>query len=460
MQPRTLPSNLDAEAAILGGVYLRRGCLDLAAVAALEVEDFYSPKHQATFTAIRNLEATAKPIDPVTVDAELQRIGKSEAVGGLAFQASLALHVPSEHNVEEYARIVAGLAVRRRLISTCADVVDRLYHPDGDDLDGEAGKSYAISALEAVSVASASSCRPISEIVIERMRALHRLASDREAGRAALTGVPTGIAELDRAIGGYQPGIVTTIGARPAMGKSSMLLAALDAATAAGLGAHAFLLEDSDEAQADRAIARDSRVPAQSIRRFELTRSDLAEISASVQRLRTRNQWHVEERAPRDVHALIRAVRREKRRLGTRLVVVDYVQLVAGSASRKYRAADRHLELDEVMTAMMRAAKEDGIAYVVASQLNRALESRADKRPTLGDLRESGSIEERSKCVLFPYRGAEYGPPVKGVDEINGELPDPDREWPTLLEVGIAKNSNGQTGRVIAHWDGPTMRVS
>jgi replicative DNA helicase len=146
MQPRTLPSNLDAEAAILGGVYLRRGCLDLAAVAALEVEDFYSPKHQATFTAIRNLEATAKPIDPVTVDAELQRLGKSESVGGLAFQAALALHVPSENNVEEYARIVAGLAVRRRLIATCADVVDRLYHPDGDDLDGEAGKSYAISA--------------------------------------------------------------------------------------------------------------------------------------------------------------------------------------------------------------------------------------------------------------------------------------------------------------------------
>lgn len=459
---RTLPSNLDAEASVLGGIYLRRSCLDLAPVAALEVEDFYSPAHQATFTAIRNLEVQAKPIDPVTVDAELVRLGKSQAVGGLAFQASLALHCPSEANVEEYARIVSGLAARRRVIVATADVLDALYAPPaGEDLDGEAAKTFAVGRIEAVQVASSSGVRSIGELVTARMRTLHRLASDREAGRISMTGIPTGVESLDRVLGGYQPGIVTIVGARPGMGKSSLLLAALDAATAAGFGAHAFLLEDSEESQADRAIARDSGVPGESIRRFELNRGQLADLASSVSRLRTRQQWHVEEDHPRDVHALVRAVRRERKRLGTRLVVVDYLQLLAGSASKKYGAGHRHLELDEVITTLMRASRNDKIAYVVASQLNRTLESRTDKRPTLADLRESGGIEEKAKAVIFLYRGAVYGPPVEGVDEIDGRLPDVDAgEWGRTMELIVAKNSNGQTGRVYASWDGPTMRVS
>lgn len=462
---RVLPHNLNAEASVLGGVLLRRACLGLPGVAALETEDFYGPKHQAVWMAIKNLEATSQPIDPITVEAELARLGKLQAVGGLAFLGELALITPSVDSVAAYAEIVGKLATRRAVIVAVGDVLDRLYAADEDDqdLNGAAAKTFAVTSIQRVEVRAESTARPIGKVVTARLDHLDRVFAARERGESVLTGIPTGIAALDEKLGGYQPGIVTIVAGRPAMGKSSVFLAGANAATLAGYGVHVFAFEDSEESLADRAMASLSGVAAESIRSMSLVRDDMRHIGDAINALKARKRWLVEANPSPYVDDIIRAARREQTDNGTRMAIVDYVQLLRGPRGRKYRVADREQELSDIGTELMLAAREDGIAYVVGSQLNRGCEQREDKRPVVSDMRGSGTLEERAKCVVMIYRGCVYGPSVEGVDERHDErgsyLPDGE-EWARMMELLVEKNSNGRTGRVFASFDGPTMRVS
>jgi len=462
---RILPHNLSAEASVLGGVLLRRAALDEPAVAALEVPDFYGPRHQAVWMAMRNLEATSQPIDPITVEVELQRLGKLDAVGGLAFLGELALITPTAERTADYAALVGKLSTRRKVIAACSDVLDRLYAADEDDedLNGSAAKTFAASAIQRVEVRSESTARTIGAVVKDRLDQLDRIYEARQRGEDALTGVPTGIAALDEKLGGYQPGIVTIVAGRPGMGKSSVFLAGADAATAAGHGVHIFAFEDSEESLADRAMSGLSGVAAEAIRSMSINRGEMRQIGDALNALKARKRWLIEDRPSPYVDDIVRAARREQAANGTKLAIVDYVQLLRGPRGRKYRVADREQELSDIGTELMLAAREDGIAYLLGSQLNRDCERRDDKRPVVSDMRGSGTLEERAKCVVMVYRGCVYGPAVEGVDERRDErgeyLPDGD-EWARIMELLVEKNSNGRTGRVIATFDGPTMRVS
>ncbi len=462
---RILPHNLSAEASVLGGVLLRRAALDEPAVAALEVPDFYGPRHQAVWMAMRNLEATSQPIDPITVEVELQRLGKLDAVGGLAFLGELALITPTAERTADYAALVGKLSTRRKVIAACSDVLDRLYAADEDDedLNGSAAKTFAASVIQRVEVRSESTARTIGAVVKARLDQLDRIYEARQRGEDALTGVPTGIAALDEKLGGYQPGIVTIVAGRPGMGKSSVFLAGADAATAAGYGVHIFAFEDSEESLADRAMAGLSGVAAEAIRSMSINRGEMRQIGDALNALKARKRWLIEDRPSPYVDDIVRAARREQAANGTKLAIVDYVQLLRGPRGRKYRVADREQELSDIGTELMLAAREDGIAYLLGSQLNRDCERRDDKRPVVSDMRGSGTLEERAKCVVMVYRGSVYGPAVEGVDERRdgrGEyLPDGD-EWARTMELLVEKNSNGRTGRVFATFDGPTMRVS
>lgn len=463
--PRILPHNLNAEASVLGGVLLRRAALAEPAVSALEVLDFYGPKHQAVWMAMQNLETTSQPIDPITVEAELQRLGKLDAAGGLAFLGELALITPSADRVSDYAAIVGKLSTRRKVIQALGEAQDRLYCADEDDedLNGAAAKTFAALAIQRVEVRSESTARPIGEVVKARLAHLDRVFEARQRGEDVLTGVPTGVASLDEKLGGYQPGIVTIVAGRPGMGKSSVFLAAADAATLAGHGVHVFAFEDSEESLADRAMAALSGVAAEAIRSMSIERGEMRQIGDAINALKARKRWLIEDRPSPYVDDIVRAARREQAANGTKLAIVDYVQLLRGPRGRKYRVADREQELSDIGTELMLAAREDGIAYLLGSQLNRGCEQREDKRPVVSDMRGSGTLEERAKCVVMVYRGCVYGPAVEGVDERRDErgeyLPDGD-EWARTMELLVEKNSNGRTGRVFATFDGPTMRVS
>jgi replicative DNA helicase len=274
-----------------------------------------------------------------------------------------------------------------------------------------------------------------------------------------MTGYPTGVASLDETIGGWQAGIVSIVAARPGMGKSSLGLSTADAGSAAGFGVHLFSLEDTKEAYADRTMSRTSGVPAETMRNAQLNRGQCEDILRAHAKLRGR-RWLVDGRSGLRADEIVRSVRRHRKGNDTRVVIVDYVQLVRKSNPRQ----SPHEALTEIITTLADAAKQDQLAYVVMSQLNREIEKRQDKRPQLADLRESGSLEERSKCVVGLYRGAQYGDPVKGIDwdpNWKGHAYEPDPvEFGGQAQVVVLKNSNGRTGTAWASWHGPTTSLT
>ena len=462
-----LPHNFDAEASILGGIMMRRQCLDLPAVQALEAEDFHSPRHMAVWMAILGLFESSTPIDPVTVAAELVRVGR-ESVADLAFLCDLATRVPTVDNVAHYATIVADLATRRRVIDAAATVVDRLRAADDDDdLNGDAARSFALATIGAVSARSKSAATTMGVIVKRRIGQLVDLSERRARGETVMTGVPTGIPALDDKTGGYQPGIVTMIAARPGVGKSSVMLAACAAATAAKQGVHVFAFEDGVDSLADRAMAGASGVAANAIRALDLNRDEMGRLGSAMNLIASRKTWLVEEEPSLYVDDICAAILRSRVDNGTRLVVIDYVQLLKGPRATRYRASDREQELSDIGTILMKFARDHDVAILLGSQLNRDCEKRDDKRPVKSDMRGSGSLEERAKAVIILYRGSMHGPAESGDEQTTnarGESCAPylplDDEWAEVMELILDKNSNGPQGRIRAHWHGPTMRVS
>jgi replicative DNA helicase len=440
------------EASILGAILLDNGTL--AQFPRLEVMDFLHGKHQVIFAAIRELEHENRPIDVVTVQAQIAHRGCSTV--DFADLGELAVHVPTVENAIEYVRQVRDASLCRRVRIVLADLLQT-----SEDTNGAELLSMASAALSKIDEDQPDATIAISALVRKRFNQLERIARDRESGVMTMTGFPTGVAALDEKTGGYQPGIVTIIAGRPAHGKSSVALAGADACSESGHGAHLFSLEDTVESYADRTIARSSSVSAEKMRNSTLTTDDCRRILRSHVSLKGR-KWLVDGRSGITADEIVRSVRRHAKENNTRVAFVDYVQLVKHPAAKPRLST--HEALTEIVTTVMNAAKHDGIAYVVMSQLNREIEKRQDKRPQLADLRESGSLEERAKCVIGVYRGAAYGGPQKGVDwdpSWSGRSSPPSEEAHAReIQLCVLKNSNGRTGTVFASWDGATTNVS
>lgn len=444
---------LNLEAGILGAILLHPETL--GEFPRLETDDFFDMRHKVVWQAMRNLEATGVPIDVVTLEAEIARHGKSDAVGGYAFLGELALRVPTVSNAHEYVRQIREASLARRVRMALADVTEygKRYELAGAEL-----LSMAMERLSSIDEGQPDGTVLISTLLKRRLGQLDAIAAERAAGGSTLTGFPTGVARLDEKIGGVQPGIVTIVAARPAMGKSSLGLSMADGASSAGFGVHVFSLEDTEEAYSDRTISRSSQVPAEAIRNSNLTRQQSSDLAMAMPKFKGR-RWLVDGRSGITADEIVRSVRRHKRQNSTNVVIVDYIQLV-----RRGPRMSAHEALGEIITTLADAAKHDRIAYVVMSQLNRQIESRPDKRPQLSDLRESGSLEERAKCVIGLYRGAVYGAPVKGIDwdpswEDHGHPPSA-YDHNAQIQLQVLKNSNGRTGVVFATWSGPTTRIS
>jgi len=446
------------EMSVIGAVLLKADTLSL--LPTLEIEDFQNYRPQVAWTAIRNLEAVNAPIDVTTIGDELAKMGKADQVG-FAWLGECALKVPTIGNAIEYAKRLKDNALRWRLMTGLSDVVER-------------GKRSEVTGAEMLGLVLAMTSRldaeqpedalPIGEIVKRRVREIEAQEAERQRGGSTLTGFPTGIAELDRKLGGWQPGIVSIVAARPAMGKSSLGLSTADATSSAGHGVHVFSLEDTMAAYADRSLSRESTVSAETIRTCQMQKGQFQNVQDALRKLARRQGWLFDDRSGVTAEEIVRSVRRRKRDNKTKVVIVDYIQLVR----KPHPRMSTHEALGETITTLADAAKADGMAYVVMSQLNRELEKRDDKRPMLADLRESGSLEERSKCVVGVYRGSVYGPPQRGIDYPcecpKGTTkhfcsPPTDPEFEARVDLLILKNSNGQIGRVKAKWDGPTTRM-
>lgn len=434
----------ELEQSVIGAILVDPTTLSL--LPTLETEDFQLLASKYAWQAIRNLEAKGLPVDVVTIGAELERQGVIGTVG-FAWLGECATKVPTVSNALEYARRIRESSLKSRVLRDLANLIGT---KNDASITGPDLLTLALKTLSKFDAEQPEASSTIGEIVQRRVKQLEKIASGEMQ-----TGFPTGIAKLDEKLGGWQPGIVSIVAARPAMGKSSLGLATADVATAAGHGVHLFSLEDTESAYADRSIARTSGVGAETIRGCNFERGEMASINDAMRKLGRRKGWIVDGRSGVTADEIVRSVRRRKRENNTRIVIVDYIQLVKRPARMS-----PHEALSEIITTLADAAKQDGLAYVVMSQLNRDLEKREDKRPQLSDLRESGSLEERAKCVVGVYRGAVYGDPKPNIDfDPKVQRAPSKEEHEQTVQLVVLKNSNGRTGLVRARWTGPTTRM-
>ncbi len=395
----------------------------------LEPEHFGEFPCRKIWSVIGTLRDRGDDVDELTV---LDALAGHPAGNEIA---KLAASPASTRSLKTYTKSIRAAYLGRKVLEALSEISSQSKEMNGEELI-----QYAVEAITRIDINTEARGIAISDMARERMRQLDQLSAMRERGEVAFTGLPTGVAKLDEILGGIQRGIGTVVAARPAMGKSSFAMGVADTVSSMGVGVHVFSLEDTRDAYIDRAISRRSRVPSVDIRTLKLSRQDMSSMSRAVNELGRNEHWFIDDGSGLTANELISNVRRKRRELGTELVIVDYLTLLAWpkGVNSRYEAVTRNIDI------LCNAARRDGMAYLIVSQLNRGLEQRADKHPMLSDLRESGAIEERAKCVLFLYRGAVYGD--EGVAEED-------------IEILVEKNSNGQTGVVNAKWDGPTTTV-
>jgi replicative DNA helicase len=436
---RVLPHNIEAEASILGGIILRNDVLSNLDV--LEVEDFYDMKHKIVFGAIRALEAAAKPIDVVTLENEIEKQGKLEAIGGIAFLGELALRVPTADNVHAYAEIVQDKNQARKLMLASSEIAEKGYEDNlevRDYLDEAEAKIFEVTQRK-----DKAGPEPIKGLVKKVFSSL----DERFKSSDGITGVPTGFTDLDVKTAGLQPTELIILAARPAMGKTSFALSlAQNAATSGAWPCLVFSLEMSSTQLAERMLCSEARVDSSALRRGQLQRQDMTNLTYAAATL-SKAPILIDDTPAlslRELRARARRFRSNKELFAgkkTGLIVVDYLQLMRGSPQAA--KASREQEISEISRGLKGLAKELDIPVLALSQLNRSLEQRTDKRPQLSDLRESGAIEQDADVIMFIYRDVVY----------NKEA-----ENPHIAEVIIGKNRHGATGTVETHFEGRFTR--
>lgn len=434
-------ATLRAEADVVAICLEWPSCLELV---RLDPKHFHDPRYRLLFAVMRACQADAEPVTETTLARRLER----EAGGGHAL-AALSEHLVNDapitgDNVEHLAGIVRDGWVARGVYEAAGEVVGAFRErATGDEL-----LTMAMQAISSLETEQPDEAMRVRDLMRQRYKELVAQLEARERGEPASTGILTGIQAFDLKTGGLQVGIVTLLASRPSMGKTSVGTTIADNVSEMGVGVHDFVLEDFRSRFADRILSRRSRVPAESIRGLNFSVQDLHALRHAASSLTEERHWLIDDRSGISAEEVVRSVRRARRRNKTRVVIVDYVQLLTGQ-----RGESKQERLDRSINVLADAAKRDEMAYVVMSQMNRGSQGRDDKRPTLPDLRGAGELEERAKCVIGLHRPAYYGEVMQG--PYGEELPVPD----DMLEMLVLKQSDGETGTVVVNWDAKTMRV-
>ena len=422
---RVPPSSVEAERAVLGGLMLDASGWDRVADRIRE-EDFYRRDHQLVFRAIAALIDANHPCDVLTVSEWLDAQGGDAKVeGGLAYVGELAESTPSAANVAAYADIVRERAVLREMIAAGSAIADRAYRTEGRparELVEEAEQLvYAIGDRRR----SASGPEPIREVlvgVMERLDELHHVEGH-------ITGVPTGFIDLDRLTAGLQRGDLIVVAGRPSMGKTALALNLVEgAAIRSKLAAVVFSMEMSSEQLTMRFMSSLGRIDAHKIRTGKLDDADWPRLTTAMTML-NESKIFLDDSGDLTPTELRARCRRLKREHDVGIVVVDYLQLMHVPGTSENRAT----EISEISRSLKALARELEVPVVALSQLNRSLETRANRRPMLSDLRESGAIEQDADVILFIYRDEVYNP---------------DSADKGVAEIIISKQRNGPTGMV------------
>ncbi len=431
-QPRMMPHNLDAERSVIGGVLLDNAAL-FHVVDVLKPEDFYRPAHQKIFATQLTLSEKGEPIDEVTLVAELKAQQLLEAVGGAVYIAALCDRIPTAANIATYARLVRDKSILRQLISQATEIATRGYEGEGavDELLEEAERSI----FEISDQRDKKGLTPVKEIIKETFRQVEKLYEKREL----ITGIPTGYDELDKMLAGLQRSDLIIIAARPSVGKTALALNMVcNSAIRHKKKCAVFSLEMSKEQLVMRMLTSEARIDATRMRGGMLTESDwprLARAAGSISEAKV----FIDDTAALSVMEMRAKCRRLAADGPLDMVMVDYLQLM-----RSYKNMDsREREISEISRGLKALAKELKVPVVALSQLNRSVESRADKRPMMSDLRESGAIEQDADVIAFIYRDEVYNKETaeKGI-----------------AEIIVAKQRNGPIGEVKLRFFGEFTR--
>ena len=420
---RVPPHDLQAEESLLGAMLLSAEAIASAA-GLVSASDFYKPAHGHGYDAVHTLYAAGQPADAVTVADELRRAGLLDAIGGPGVLAQILSSTPATTNADRYARIVEEYALLRRLIGVAGEIAELGYSVPEDvskALDRAESMVYEVNERRVT-----DSTSRLSELLSQNLDNLELLY---ERGDA-ITGTPTGYLDLDQLLSGLQPNALVVVGARPAMGKTSFALGMVaHAALEAAKPVLFFSLEMSNLELSQRLLCAEAKVDSSRVRNGQLQAEDWKKISSAMGRLAEAPIW-IDDNPNLTIMEIRAKARRLKSQIGgLGMIVIDYLQLMTGRSN----AENRQVEVSELSRGLKILARELETPVVALSQLSRGLEMRADKRPMLADLRESGSIEQDSDVVMFIYRD---------------EIYDPKPENAGQAEIIVAKHRSGPTGVV------------
>ncbi len=430
------PQDVVAEKSLLGAIMLSDAILP-EILTIIKPRDFYEKRHAVIFQAMINLYDQHKPVDLLTITAELKSLKKLKEVGGAPYLTELSNFVPAASHAKAYAEIVEKVSIRRRLIEAGTEIVNKAYEDDAviGDLVGEAEKELFKVSDNIVK----SDYVAIDELLadaLERVAELHK-------NKGALRGLKTGFRDLDKKTAGFQKGDLIIIGARPAMGKTTLAQnLAYNIANINKKGVLFFSLEMSAREIIERMISDVSGVDNWKMRTGNLSDEEFSRICDSVGEM-DEIPIYIDDTSAMTIAELRNKARRAMHDHNIGIVIVDYLQLLQGSDRYK---GQRVQEVTEVSRGLKTLARELEIPVVALSQLSRTVTGREDPRPVLSDLRDSGSIEQDADLVMFLHRPDYY------------KQNDDDYEKTNITELIIAKHRHGAVGKIELYFHPELLR--
>jgi replicative DNA helicase len=467
---RTAPHNIELEQALLGAVLVNNeafyGVSDF-----LEPRHFFEPIHQKLFEITASLVRVGKTATPITLKTFLPHDIDVAGLTASQYLARLAAEATTVINASDYGRTIYDLAIRRALIGIGEDMVNAAYDAPVDERPQDQIEEAERGLYE---LAETGRYDGGFQRFAQALTTAVEMAAHAYQRDGKLSGLATGLKDLDRMMGGLQKSDLIVLAGRPGMGKSSLatnigynVAKAWEgsvrpdghiSSTNGGIVGF-FSLEMSAEQLATRMISEQTEIPSSRIRRGEIEPADFDRIAETARQME-QLPFYIDETGGLTIAQLAARARRLKRQRGLDLLIIDYIQLLSGSSRRAQEG--RVQEVTEITTALKALAKELNVPVLALSQLSRAVESRDDKRPQLSDLRESGSIEQDADAVLFVFREEYY---------LKNREPRPGSEehfkWQTEMEavhgraeVIIGKQRHGPTGTVALQFKGEFTRFS
>ena len=427
------PQNLDAEMSLLGAVLINEEVLPDVTEFVRE-RDFYDKRHADIYAAMIRLFERHKPVDLLTVTDELKKKDEFELIGGTKYLTELTNYVPTAAHAATYAEMVSQKAVRRRLIKASGEISELGYD---EEFNVQELLEKAEAELFSVSDQSLKQDLVSMETILtesfDRLEELHR-------NKGMLRGVKTGYRDLDSMTAGLQRSDLIILAARPAMGKTTLVTnLAYNVATLNKQSVLFFSLEMSKEQLVDRMLADASGVDAWNIRTGNLSDDDFSKLSEAMGEM-AEAPIFIDDTPGLSVLEMRTKARRAAHEAPLGLIIVDYLQLMQGSAANQ---GNRVQEVSEISRGLKLIAREMNVPVIALSQLSRSVESRSPQVPQLADLRESGSIEQDADIVMFIYREAYYNP---------------DTERENVTDLIIAKHRNGPVGKVELYFHPERLR--